>query len=333
MVRYENFDHIDDFAELEAIETELWDLEETNPDEAKKALLRLYKRMWKLRPGEIRFERSIAQLYLELGCDLKERQANYREARSYFEELIKMKEPVPVPIAHYRLGFIHYYEKRWMEAIKHFNRAISGMDPRKADPVEAWARLDESQLFKAHVRLAMAYKQRMKEVVRKARALYAGAVEREETNRPFHQELDLEIGFEEEEEKPYACDDGSQSKLLNGAEFDRIRRLENAVVFDDTGSAKYLHVSGVPHKVGQRMADLLRFLLKNRSRPVASSELRNRLRIDQPEVTIKHLRDFLQDCGLDSTTVATVRGQGYRCTHPCTYWVCDRNDPVRWLEG
>src|SRR5690606_40981657 len=50
MVRYENFDHIDDFAELEAIETELWGLEETNPDEAKKALLRLYKRMWKLRP-------------------------------------------------------------------------------------------------------------------------------------------------------------------------------------------------------------------------------------------------------------------------------------------
>jgi tetratricopeptide (TPR) repeat protein len=324
MIQNSRFGDISDLTQLEAIEDELWAQEDERPSEAtKEELIRLYRRMWELQPDEVRYERSIAKLLLELGWDLKRHRVNYEKARKFFEELIQLKKPARVPIAHYRLGFIHYHNKKWDQAISSFRIALGGMLPSRINAVEPWARLDESQKFKANVRLALACKYKSIEVAKRAKSLYANCSGSDETNRLYIQELEAEILIEEQ--NPYLCVTASEVKTMNYREFRQLKEREDAVVLDYTDYArKVLYVSGVSRHISGRNLEILRRLLLS-SQPIPQWKLEQEIGIRQASVYMNRLRAFLWECGLESEVI--VADNGYKWIHPHSYLVYRSDDP------
>jgi tetratricopeptide (TPR) repeat protein len=324
MIQDSRFGDISDLTQLEAIEDELWAQEDEHPSEAtKEDLIRLYRRMWELQPGEVRYERLIAELLLKLGWDLKRQRVNYEKARKFFEELIQLKKPTRVPIAHYRLGFIHYHNKEWDRAISNFRNALGEMYPSRSEPAEPWARLDESQRIKAGARLAMAYKKKSIEAAEQAFWLYEKCSEPDETTRPYIQELEAEILIEEQ--KAYLCVNASTTKPMNDREFRQLKEQEDAVVLDYTDYArKYLYVSGVSRPISGRNLQILRKLLLS-SQPIPQWKLEHEIGISQASVYMNRLRALLRECGLESEVI--VADNGYKWIHPHSYLVYRSDDP------
>lgn len=312
------FEDITDIDQLETIEDELWAREDEHPsEETKEMLIRLYRRMWELQPHEVRYERSIARLLLELGWDLKRKRINYEKARRFFEELIQMKKPARVPIAHYRLGFIHYHNKEWDRAIWAFQRALDS----RTESVEPWAKLDESQRVKARARLAMAYKKKSIEVAQKAKALHEQYPD--ESNEPYIRELEEEILTEEE--KPYLCISAADTRPLNERQYRQMLERENCVVLDCTDyDRKYLYVSGVPRLVAGRNLQILKMLLRSR-KPIPQWQLEHEIGIRQASVYMNRLREFLRECGLEREAI--VANQGYQWIYPDTWMIYRFDDP------
>jgi tetratricopeptide (TPR) repeat protein len=325
MFQNSRYSHISDLTQLETIEDELWAQNDDHTSEAiKEELIHLYRRMWELQPDEIRYERSIAKLLLELGWDLKRQRVNYEKARKFFEELIQLKKPAKVPIAHYRLGFIHYYNKKWEQAIFHFKQAVGEMLPsRRETDVEPWARLDESQLIKANARLAMAYKNKSIEVAKRTISLYETCSEPDETNRPYMQELKAEILIEEE--KPFVCVSSTEVKSMNEREFRQLKEREDVLILDYTDYArKYLYVSGVSRHITGRNLEILRKLLLS-VEPIPQWKLEHEIGIRQASVYMNRLREFLRSCGLESEAI--VADNGYKWIHPHSYLIYRSDDP------
>jgi len=316
---------ISDLAQLEDIEDKLLiDLEERPSEETKEALIRLYRRMWELQPDENRYERSIAKLLLELGWDLKRRRVNYGKARRFFEELVKLKKPAWLPIAHYRLGFIHYYNHEWDRAISSFRQALGETYASRArEAVEPWARLDASQTFKAHVRLALACKHRSIEVAKRAAALYGSTSREDESNRIFYQELEAEIAVEEE--KPYLCVTVEAAKPMSEREYRLLKERDDAVVLDLTDYAqKKLYVSGVSRLIQGRNLEIMKFLLL-RSEATPQHVLEHEIGIRQASVYMNRLKTFLRESGLEEEAI--VADNGYKWVYARSYLVYRSDDP------
>jgi|GEM_PF-2003175 len=300
-----HFDDIDDLEQLQALEQDLWELEEAvDAYEWRRRMVRLYRRMWEVDPSEdkSRYANTISRLLLELGTDLKMNQMQLGQARKYFRELIRWKSPAPVPIAHYRLGFIAYTERDWDQVIRSLEQALCGM--RDAHhPIDPWARLSPSQELRAHVALAKAYEHKRREAAGQVRRLYGDGSGMDDTDRYWVEQL----GGWEEETGAFICI-GETARRIDEAEFRRLKSRTDTVVLDcsEPGFAR-LWVAGTGSPITGRNLDVLRILITSRG-PVTDAELEGRLGSRQPAVYIFRLRQYLSDTfGLPGDAVETVR--------------------------
>lgn len=352
ILRRESFDDIADLDRLEAIEDALREREdEIPPYELKRRLFRLYRRMWEVDPAEdkSRYVYSISRLLLEMGTDLKSKRTSLNEARKYFRELIRWKSPAPVPIAHYRLGFIAYTEQHWDLVIEHLERALRSMRDG-THPIESWAGLSRSQQLRAHVALANAHEHKRKEAAMQVRKLYGDGAGMDDTDRFWLEQL---AGSEEEEDS-YICVGGpaGEGKIrhIGEKEFRQLRRQEDAIVLDCTEPGQgRLWVGGVDCRIAGRNLALLKCLAGS-PRPVSDRELEGKLGLRQPAVYIWRLRQFLNDHtaltgdkiienirpnrlnrGLskfpDGKDDGIEHDRGYRWTCPNTFIVYRKDDP------
>lgn len=234
-----------------------------------------------------------------------------------------MRNPQIVPIAHYRLGFIHYHNKKWDRAIIEFKKALGTLRPANRTTAEPWAELDESQKFKANVRLAMAYKHKSREIAEQAQELSERGADADPTNLFYMQELESE--FLIEEQKPYVCVRALEISPMNERELRQLKDREDAVVLDYTDyDRKYLYVSGVARPIFGRNLEIMRILLQS-AEPVPQWKLEHVLGIRQASVYMNRLRAFLKECGLESEAIVT--DNGYKWMYPNSYMVFHRDDP------
>ena len=352
ILRRDSYDDIDDLEQLREMEYALEEAEDDlDPYQMRRIKVRLYRRMWEVDPGEdkTRYERSIAKLLLELGTDAKLNRLQLDEARRYFQDLIRLKAPAPVPIAHYRLGFIAYARKKWDQVIRHLDLALDDMR-RKDSRIESWARLSRSQKLRAHVALALACEHKRKESARQAKNLFGDGTGLVEDDRYWLSQL----SEMEEEEAYYMCVDGQnrhdRMRRIGEREFRRLKQREDVIVLDctETGQGR-LWFQGVDCRISGRNLDLLKCLAGSPS-PVTNRELEGRLGTRNPAVYVWRLRQFLEEqlglpgAGLiervrpnrlnrrlsdipDGRDDGVEHAAGYRWTHPNTFIVYREDDP------
>lgn len=322
------FDDIADLNKLQMIEDELWERQEVlDAEEVKEALIRLYRRMWEVDAAEdkTRYERSIARLLLEVGTDLKLNQLRLNKARKYFRELIEWQRPAPVPIAHYRLGFIAYTQRRWDQAISQLRHALGGMRDHRT-PAEPWARLSRSQELRANVALTLAYEHMRKRAARRVRKLYGDGAGLDETDRYWYEQL-ADAG---EDTQTYACIGRVNTRHLGERELRELIDQDDVIVLDCIDRTRErLWVSGTSYPISGRNLDVLRYLL-GKSIAATEKELKEELGLRQPPVYILRLRQFLADCGVSADAIQSERG--YKWVRPNTYMVI-RSDNPEYLFG
>ncbi|MHC2183785.1 tetratricopeptide (TPR) repeat protein [Paenibacillus sp. PvR052] len=83
----------------------------------------LYNKMLMLQPEQARLKYSLAALLLQHGTHHKVKWLNRLKAASLFEQLLQL-EPNH-PLAHYHLGYIHWYDQKWNNSAEHFSMALT----------------------------------------------------------------------------------------------------------------------------------------------------------------------------------------------------------------
>src|SRR5690606_1731314 len=104
--------------------------------------IQLYESLSRRNPNEIRYKEMLVRLLLEQGEEEKMRQHAFNKARISFLQLIRLENYHA--IAHYRLGFLYFYEKNWTESINAFQKAL------ESNPTLNRKMLNAEQRVKAH---------------------------------------------------------------------------------------------------------------------------------------------------------------------------------------
>lgn len=320
------FAGISDLRQLEAMEDQLLIRHEQDPNiEVTDELLQLYWRMWELSPEDTRFEPTITKLLMNLGWDFKRRKIDYEKARHFFEELIHLKRPGPVPIANYRLGFIHYHNGDWRRSIECFNRAVNPSfqrDPERKP--EKWSLIDDSQRFKALSRLSLAHKKQSAEIASKAKELYL-SIDDPDSNMLYIEEIESEILRDEQQQYAMFSERGTQ--LLTEQEFQNELRQNSRFVLDCSDhDHKYIRYLDERYSISGPKLQLLLLLIQSRI-PLSQIDLENRLRWSGQRVrtNIVRLRGFLTECGLEEDPIRTEGG--YRWVRPNFCFIYHRDNP------
>jgi len=318
---------IQDVTYLEDLEPKLLDEYENServPYELKEKLFYLYLRMWELEPEKEFYQNSITRFVLEIGWDMKRQKVNYQQAEMFFEDLIKCVRPRSIPIAHYRLGFIHYYNKKYRSSIRHFESALRKPDHSMPErqPL-SHEKLNESQSMKAQAQLAVALTRYSVEAAMKARQMY------EELGNPDDYDIDYVMKLEQEilkeESKPYVILTPAGRHLLTHQEYRDLRQDETAFIFDCTDhDEKRVIIKGKPVHIAHRRMQILEILFK-KQKPVPQKEIADTLNIQQVSRYMNELKRDLTHCGLDELTI--VADNGYRINHPKPILIRNENDP------
>ncbi|NHN34364.1 hypothetical protein [Paenibacillus agricola] len=321
------FKEIHDIAHLEELKHCLQDEYENGERasyELKERLFYLYLRLGELEPHKDSYKDSITKLVLDIGWDIKRRKVNYEQAQMFFEDLIQLARPRALPIAHYRLGFIHFYNKRYYSAIRSFEKALIKHDPRifgrLPHPKE---KLDESQSMKAQAQTALAYAAYSAELARKAIRMY------EELGNPDDYDIDyvmkLEQGILKEESKPYMCLTPTGRSSISEQEYRELKEDETAFIFDCTDhDVQRVFIKGKLKNFSPRRMQILEILFE-RHKPVPQREITDKLNISQVSRYMNELKSLLFLYGLDEQSI--VADNGYRINHPNPILICNENDP------
>lgn len=322
------FKEIKDNAYLEALEQSLLDEYENGEDasyELKEKLFYLYLRLWELEPEKDFYRNPITKLVLELGWDIKRRKVNYAQAEMFFEDLIAMAKPRSLPIAHYRLGFIHYSNKRYRSSIRSFESALRKHDLRL--PTERLPlpheKLNESQRMKAQAQLAVALAKYSVETAVKAKQMY------EELGNPDDVDIDYVMKLEQdilkEETKPYMCLTPEGRSSISEQEYRDLKQDETAFIFDCTDhDQKRVVIKGRIRDLSPRKMQILEMLFE-KQKPVPQKEIADELNINQVSRYMNELKKSLAAYGLDEQTI--MADNGYRINHQQPVLIYNANDP------
>jgi tetratricopeptide (TPR) repeat protein len=321
------YKEMDDIAHLEELEQFLLD-EYENDEQAsydlKEKLFYLYLRLWELEPHKDFYRNSITNFVLEIGWDMKRHKVNYEKAQMFFEDLIQLAKPRALPIAHYRLGFIHYYNKKFYAAIKSLEKALSKADPRipERQPL-SHEKLNESQSMKAQAQLAVAHARYSVELADKAKRMY------EELCHPDDYDLDYVIKLEREilreESKPYMCLTPTGRSSLSEREYRELREDESAFIFDCTDhDEQRVFIKGKMRNLSPRRMQILELLFE-KHKPVPQREFTDKLKISQVSRYMNELKSLLHLYGLDERSI--IADNGYRINHPNPILIFNANDP------
>jgi tetratricopeptide (TPR) repeat protein len=157
----------------------------------------LYLRYWELDPKAEHHAYTISKLVLELGWDIKRQKVNYELAQMFFEDLIRMSKPRWIPIAHYRLGFIHFYNKKYRKSISQLESALQSLSPNIARHPHPHEMLNDLQKMKAQVQLAIALSKYSMGSALKAKQMYEKLGNPDDVDIEFVMKLEKEILLEE----------------------------------------------------------------------------------------------------------------------------------------
>lgn len=292
--------------------------------------IELYRKLSRLEPKNERYKIQQANLLLKAGGDLKIRQSNFSRARRLFHELIRM-EPEHA-IAHYRLGFLWYYEQDWEKSIRYLKRAL------ELKPAKSSQQINREQEMKALCYLAKAYQK-----------LSLSAFE--QANQKFQAERDPAVAdavdsfiqdaksdlFAYEESKPYVVVTHEQTLYMS--EYELLRFLENEVAPDEVrldllGEKMYLTTPfrrQESSEVSEQLAKLLRLLMESK-RPLSTEAIRERIFPDSKSDsivrrTIRRLREALARLYLPADLIVTTRS-GYQWNWPGRYTIIYRKDDM-----
>lgn len=106
------------------VQFEDWmDREGITPDEEwVSSGIELSRKLLRLEPENVQYKTNLAKLLLDLGRDEKLIKENYRRARELFLEVLQVSPSNS--FAHYHLGWIESFNKRWEASIRHFQKAL-----------------------------------------------------------------------------------------------------------------------------------------------------------------------------------------------------------------
>jgi len=98
--------------------------------------IRICRKLIRVETDNIQFKYCLAKLLLSKGQDEKMRFRNHEDAYDLFEEVLELKPNYAQ--AHYHMGWLARYKKRWIEAITHFTAALASPALEHLDQIYAY---------------------------------------------------------------------------------------------------------------------------------------------------------------------------------------------------
>ncbi len=325
--RHSPFNDVEDIEWLEALEQELLNELDHSPSyDLKEQRFYLNLRLWELQPDQDFYLNSIIRLVLDLGWDLKRRSINYEKAYQFFDDLIKMARPRSVPIAHYRLGFIEMYNKKYRNAIRHFEKALNPLMQRDRKPYSHEC-LTDSQRMRAQVQLAVALSRYSYETALLAKEGY------NQLGQPEDADVDNIIRLEQEvlklEAHPFTIFTPTGRKSISDQAYRALCTDETAFIFDATDhDCSRLIIHGRSCVLSPRRMSILEILFSS-MKAVSQSDISDLLHMPQVSRYMRALKDDLIRHGLEEQVIQA--NQGYRIHHANPILIYNTNDPKYML--
>lgn len=243
--------------QLLKLEEEWLSKEEESPQTIEEGIC-LYRRLSRINPECMRYRESLAKLLLKKGTYEKIQKRSFDRAKQTFCILIKLAEKNKDnhPLAHYRLGFLYFYDEEWTKAIDSFQKALSFKTTRRGQM------LTKEQRVKAH------------HYILKATQIIALDTLEKINNMP-EEDLDL---FEEikllkremenglTEEKPYLMIvNGTETRYISEWEYEVLSTPNHSCVILDQGRAgrTILSILGNEGHISETYVPLLELLMKH----------------------------------------------------------------------
>lgn len=291
--------------------------------------IRLYRQLSGLEPKNERYKIQLANLLLKAGGDLKLKQHNYSLARQLFRQLTRM-EPEHA-MAHYRLGFLHYYLHEGEASIRHFEKAL------RAVPIKRSHQIHSEHRIKAMCYLAKAYQKLSLSIFEQANQLFEAVTDPVVVDcvDPFMEETRKDL-FVFGETKPFVM--VTQDSALELHEEDVIRyqmekNAHNEICLNLLGEIPCLmSPSGSCLELSEQLARLLRFLMESK-RAVTTQTIKESLFPDSKSDSIvrrtihRLRRETLMHAFLPDYFIQTTN-QGYQLNWPGTFKIFYRKDDI-----
>jgi DNA-binding response OmpR family regulator len=219
--------------------------------------IRLYGRLSQKNPREVRFKEMRAYLLLKQGEDLKLRQHSYEKAIQVFNQLVRID--VSNSIAHYRLGFLYFYEKSWGLSIHSFQQALL----QKARRSES--RLTKEQEIKAYHYILKATQILTTETLDRVEHISAADLKLFEEITVLLKEMKSGLG---EREKPYQMIvNGQDYSYLTDQEYEELSDPEShydTMIFNQRSlNDTTLSWRGREARIRANQVSLIEYLMKN----------------------------------------------------------------------
>ncbi|MED4785233.1 hypothetical protein [Brevibacillus choshinensis] len=289
--------------------------------------IQLYKKLLHHDNQNERYRVQLANLLLKAGGDLKMRQHNFSEARRLFRQLVQQ-----IPdhaLAHYRLGFLTYYEQDWRRSITYFGNALS------VKPTNRLHQLNDEQRAKAFGFQAKAYQKISLALFERAKLIghdtkdpvTADAID------SFLLQTEREL-FSYEEVQNYVMVTRNQVLHLNKEEVieQQAERGPSDIRLDLLGE-KYLLVLPSDERIElpEQLAKLLRFLMEQ-GKPVLSQTIRDEVFPDSKSDsivrrTISRLRETIKHSYILGDLIQTTP-TGYAFHWPEDFKIFYRKDDL-----
>lgn len=304
-------------SELLELEGEWWDREDESDFRWVNEGVRLFKRLSSVNQSEIRYKETLAYLLLLQGEEFKMRKRVYGDALKRFKSVVRL-DPDNAR-AHYRLGFLYFYEEEWTRSIDSFQQSLN------CHPSKSRNQLATDQKVKAHYYILKATQIILHESLHQVEQVSKEELDVFGEIKSLMNEL---RGLREVEEKPYQM-------IVNGVDFSDITEREYEELSDPFENDDWVifnqksmndvtvTLNGREVTITNSLVPLLEFLMRNPKglqqeeiiwrRVLDSKDPKAKLRQD-----IRRLRDRLKRVDKDYPFIETIEG-GYRWNNRLPY--------------
>ncbi|MDV2686485.1 winged helix-turn-helix domain-containing protein [Alkalihalophilus lindianensis] len=306
MLRYSEYT----LEELLEIEGNWWDIEDETDRRWVNDGVMLFTKLSSLDRDNIRYKEVRAYLLILQGESLKIKDRSYERAIQAFRQVIRL-EPKNA-LAHYRLGFLYFYEEEWTKSLESFYLAAH------SNPTLTRKKLTPEQKVKAHY------------YILKNSKIIAQASLDQIDDMPYKQlekneELKLLLdeiknGMEPKEEiKPYQMiKNGVEYSNISEEEYEMLSDIDQPMFIFNQISLNSTEISynGRSTTIQLKNAAILEYLMKNPN-GVTRQDIISRLsqQSRNPEAALRQiisrLRRKLEELNPDIEFIRTIEG-GYR---------------------
>lgn len=277
----------------------------------------IFTSLSKANPKEIRYKETLSYLLLLQGEDLKLRQHSYEDAIECMKQVVKL-DPSNAR-AHYRLGFLYFFQKRWTKSIDSFQMSLNSL-PRKLRN-----QLQKDQQIKAHFYILKAAKMILEENFKKVEKIPPKDLENFGEMKLLLEEM---RSSGQVEEKPYQM-------IVNGVEVRNISEREYEELsdpFENKGmiilnfkstNDVTLSLNGKEIFITPALVALIEYLMRNPDGVSSEDIIQRKYRYSRDphaklRKDISRLRSRLRSIHANETLIETIDG-GYRWNSSYNY--------------